>query len=37
MQQARSQGGEMGAIAPPIPKVALAIFSLIKLVMCKAK
>jgi len=35
--QARSQGGAIGAIAPPIPKVALAIFGLIKLLMCKPK
>jgi len=27
----------MGAIAPPIPKLALAIFGLIKLLMCKPK
>jgi len=29
--------GGMGAIAPPIPKVALAIFRLIKVLMCKPK
>jgi len=35
--QARRQGEAMGAIAPPIPKVALAIFRLIKLLMHKPK
>jgi len=35
--QARSKGGAMGAIAPPIPKVEPTIFRLIKLLVCKPK
>jgi len=36
--QAHSHWGTMGAIAPPpIPKVAIAIFRLIKLLMCRPK
>jgi len=34
--QARSQGGN-GGNSPPIPKVALTVFRLIKLLMCKPK